>query len=227
MGKRLLLGAIVSLSMVAAGAAQATLVGGPVPLTTFGGSIAYNYQGSTVPAFTTNGGGTLQLTVATFGDTFGTAHTDQSGQSVIFTNSTDTAGTTRTIAPGYSPFLFFFKTVGTNQMANCNPSNGSDCAATLFTDGSNAGVAGGNNGGQTNLAIYYSNVTNTYAMFFDDGGPLGLTGSTSNDDNDYNDLVVTYTPNTVPEPFSIGILGSALIGFGITRLRNPRKRTAS
>jgi hypothetical protein len=198
--------------------AQATpiVIGGPLTATQFmNASIdtgTYSYLGSSTSVFTGTGSGTMTLAESTFSDTFGYANASYGAAHTVFVNSTD-APSTATISPSYSPFVFFFATGGSGGYGQ-----GADSPATLYSDGHTNGT----DGGQANLAIYKS-TTGQYAFFFDDGGPSGTTGqhggSTPIDDNDWNDMVVTYTPTAIPEPLSLAVLGIGIFGLGLIRSR--------
>ena len=220
-----------ALAFSSVGGANAALMGGPVGFA-FGGSTTYTYIGTSTSPFTLAGGGTLTLASSSFADSFGTATVNHTDLATVFTNA-DAVGTSRSISPGYSPFLLYFRSTGSSSAANCSPATGADCPTTLFTDGTNIG---GTDGGQASLAIYRAASTGTYALFFDDGGPSGCVNNGGSsvactspaarfiaDDNDFNDLVVTYTPAAVPEPISLALLGSGLIAFGATRARRDER----
>ena len=195
--------AVMLAATLGASGAQATTIGGSVSNADFiaanGPLSGWSYVGQSTAAFTLPGSGTVELRSADFSNSFGYSTTGHASLTQVFSTSAS-VGTTATIAPGFTPFLFYFDADA--------PGNGND--ATRFTDGFGTGQAAS----QAGIDIFLRASTNTYSFFFDDGGPLG-----QGDDNDYNDLVVNYTPVTtrVPEPASIALLGTSLLGIGLTR----------
>jgi hypothetical protein len=150
-------------------------------------------------------GGTAEyeLRLADHGHRFGTSNTNHfTGISVIFDTAVDAPGAVDSWAPANNPFLFFFQT------KNC-------CGA-----GNDEGVIWSDNfrdddpANQLDMAIYQNNADpNLFALFFDDGGPnsgfLGL-----NDDDDFNDMVVTVRAAAVAEPGALALLGIGLTALG-------------
>jgi len=78
---------------------------------------------------------------------------------------------------------------------------------TQFTGGTATGeVPGIYQGG---IDIFYHANSKTWALFFDDGaGGVPVLG----DDNDYDDLIITFGNHSVPEPGAIGLMSLALFG---------------
>jgi len=240
--RKLLLAATAALALgagIQAASAAPTIVG--TPSNTTAGQIATDFADAGILSGTWNllspisyfasnvtGGGTLDLRSSTYGDSFGWAPdgTD-SPLHTIFGNGA-IVGATAAIAPGVN-FDFYFHTDGSGcsiLVLGCDP------AGTVFSDGSKSpGTTS-----QVDMAIY-QDTQGDFAFLFDDGGPAGNTLRwdpvtcqwtwVPKDDNDYNDLFVTFVPNpttkNVPEPVTLSLFGAGLAGVFAAR----RKRKSA
>jgi PEP-CTERM motif-containing protein len=146
--------------------------------------------------FSAGGSANFVLRLADFGHIFGTATAGHTNETPIFNTSVDTVGTVKNFVPAANPFLFYFQ-------------NTLDILASsrVFSDD----VRENDPFSQTDMFVYQQG--STFALFFDDGGPLSLC-----DDNDANDMVVTVT-SAVPEPMSLALFGAGLAGLAFMRRR--------
>lgn len=151
-----------------------------------------------------SGGGSAEfvLRMADFGHIFGTATSAHTGETPIFNTSVDGVGTVKNFVPVANPFLFYFQ----NTLLILGGSR-------VFSDDARENDPFN----QTDMFVYQQG--STFAMFFDDGGPLGFCGfPTLCDDQDANDMVITVT-SAVPEPMSLTLFGAGLVGLALMRRR--------
>jgi hypothetical protein len=179
----------------------------------YGSLDGWNYIGQTMPAITGPGELEIEARVARFDNSFGYGTTAHTGTTTVFAPNAG-VGTRATIA-GLSPnYQFWF---------------GSDPAGTAddnvqWTDGFATGGAIGIT--QGDIDIFNNPFMRMWAFFFDDGGNEGAI----EDDNDYNDMVVTFqetgpvrTPTGVPAPAALSLVSLGLLG--VAAARKGRVRT--
>jgi hypothetical protein len=200
---------LIGLSLSAAGASAAPILGSNVDSSVFsaalGSTSGWTYVGQSTSAFVGPGTGEIELRGADNANSFGYGSTAHGSSTTVFAAGAP-VGSTAGIA-GLSPsYLFWF---------NSDP-NGSADDNTQWTDGFATGGAQGTAGGD--IDIFRNMTMNMWAFFYDDGGPNG-----AQDDNDYNDMVVSFRQAAVPEPASMALLGLGLLAAGgLVR----RRRTA-
>lgn len=202
MSKRFLAGAIIAgtLSLLGNAASAAPVLGSNVDSTVFsaaiGATTGWAYLGQSTAAFTGGGSGEIELRSADFANSFGYGSTAHGSMTTVFASGAP-VGSTMAIA-GLSPsYLFWF---------NSDPSGTFD-DNRQWTDGFAAGGLIGQL--QGDIDIFLNAGLQTWAFFFDDSGPAGL-----GDDNDYDDMVVSFRRTGVPEPGSLALLGLGMLGAG-------------
>ncbi len=167
---------------------------------TIGSTAGWSYLGLSTSPFIGAGVGELEIRGGNFLNSFGYARTNHTGAVEVF-GPTATIGSTASIA-GYSPGYIFY-------LQGDAPIDLID-SSRQWTDGANVGGVLGFV--QGNLDIFQNASSNSWAFFFDDGGPSGFR-----DDNDYDDLVVTFRQVPAPGALSLLVLGLVGLGAGLRR----------
>ncbi len=194
----------VALALSAAPGHAADVLGSSVDSSVFSAAIGstngWSFLGTSTSAFTGSGNGTIDLRSASFSDSFGYAKTNDTGLVQVFGAGASVGSTSAVVG------LFAVLCV----LLQCEHERLERRQHTVHRRHSHRRVLRFD--ARRDIDIFKNASTDTWAFFYDDGGPAG-----SGDDNDFNDMVVTFsqTPASVPEPGSLAILGMALIGAGL------------
>lgn len=216
--RRLLLAtAALTLAAFTGGAQAAPVLGSHVDSSVFASAIGstsgWNYMGQSVGAFSGNGTAELKWRSSSYADSFGYANTAHGGRVSIFGTGASVGATS--LVSGYSPdYLFYFQGDGSDFLVFSDDNR-------QYTDGHDTGGNPGEN--QADIDIFHNAAQSIWAFFYDDaGGGVFIAG----DDNDYDDMVVTFAEEaaqSVPEPAGLALLGLALLAVPALRRRIAAK----
>ena len=210
-------GVALGFGLGAANVQAAPILGSHVDSALFASSIGattgWAYLGQSTSAFTISGTAEIEFRESTNTNTFGYSTTNHNTRTEIF-GANAAVGSIAAVA-GYSPsYLLYFASNGGEQGVFSDDNS-------QYTDGF---ATGGNPGiTQGDIDIFYNAALSKWALFFDDAG--GGNNVQQGDDNDYNDMVVSFTSNvaSVPEPTTLGLLGLSMLGLGMLRRRKSTK----